>query len=162
MDWPSEGFVIYIDKASPTCQDAASDPRDALYLCDIVVGKVFVTSGIKGVRITEGPPQFGGDGFIVYFDDFCTDVVWFRKKSSISQEADAVKKVNKGIIVKKLDHHRETLTSGWTSHLREDRGVDGGLDDSGINSHDREDDTGQEDQRQLVHIFDPYKHHQCH
>lgn len=80
-----------IDKASLTCQDATSDPWDALYFFNIVVGKVFVTSGIEILRITEGHPQFGGDSFIVYFDDLCTDVISFRKESSISQEADAVK-----------------------------------------------------------------------
>lgn len=49
-----------------------------------------------------------------------------------------------------------------TSHSREDRGVKGGLDDSSINSQDGEDDTGQEDQCQLVYILDPHKHHQSH
>lgn len=87
------------DKASLTCQDATRDPWDALNLCDVVVGEVFVASGIEGVGIAEGPPQFGGDGFIVYLDDLCTDVIPFRNKSSISQEADAGKEVNKGVIV---------------------------------------------------------------
>lgn len=43
---------------------------------------------------------------------------------------------------------------------REDWGVDGGLDDSSIDSQDGENDTGQEDQRQLIDIFDTHKHHQ--
>lgn len=54
------------------------------------------------------------------------------------------------------------MTSESKNHLREDRGVDGGLDDPSINSQDGEDDAGQEDQRQLVNIFHPHKHHQCH
>lgn len=45
---------------------------------------------------------------------------------------------------------------------RENGGVNSSLDDSYINSQYGEDDTGQEDQSQLIHIFDPYIHHQCH
>lgn len=91
--------VIYIDETPPTCQDATSDPGDSLYFCDVVVDEVVITSGIEGVRITEGPPQFGGDSVIVYFDDLCTDVIAFREKSAVSQKADAAKKVNRGIVV---------------------------------------------------------------
>lgn len=79
-----ESIIIYTDKSSLTCQDATGDPWDTLYLCDVVVGEIFITSCIERVRITERPPQFGGDSFIVYFDDFCTDVISFRDKSSIS------------------------------------------------------------------------------
>lgn len=154
-------IAIYTDKASVTCQDATSNPWDTLYLCDVVVGEVFITSCVEGLRITERPPQFCGDGFIVYFNDFSTDVVSFRDESSIPKEADPTKKVNKSIIgtfVTPL----ETLTNKKKSHLREDRRVDGSLDDSSINSQDGEDDTGQEDQCQLVDIFDAHKHHHCH
>lgn len=149
------------DQASLTCQDATTDPRDALYLCDVVVGEVFVTSGIESLRITEGPPQVGGDGFIVYLDELCADVVSFGEERSVSQDADAVEKVGTSSS-HSSDHLRETLRGERASHLREDGGVDGGLDDSGVNGHDGEDDTGQEDQRQLVHISDPDKHHQHH
>lgn len=47
-------------------------------------------------------------------------------------------------------------------YLREDRGVDSSLNDSSINSKDGENDAGQEDQRQFIHIFDSNKHHQSH
>ncbi len=99
-------IVIHIDEASLTCQDATGDSWDALYLCDIVVGKVFVTSGVEVLRITEGPPQFGGDGLIVYFDDFCTDIIPFRNKCSIPQETDAAKRVKKGMDVIYSNHQQ--------------------------------------------------------
>ena len=47
-------------------------------------------------------------------------------------------------------------------NLREDRRVDGGLDHPGVHGQDGEDDTGQEDQRQLVDILHPHEHHQGH
>lgn len=75
-----------------TCQDAASDPWDPLYLCDVVVGEEFITGGIEGIRIAEGPPQFGGNGFIVYLNELCTDVISFGGKSSISKQTDTAKK----------------------------------------------------------------------
>lgn len=90
--------VIHTDKSSVTCQYATRDSWDPLYLCDVVVGEVFVTSCIQGIGITERSPQFRGDSFIVYFDDFCTDVISFGDKSSIPQEADTAKEVNKSFI----------------------------------------------------------------
>lgn len=56
----------------------------------------------------------------------------------------------------------KALTSDLTTDLREDGGFNGSLDDSSVNGYDREDDAGQEDQCQLVNIFDPHKHHEWH
>ena len=56
-----------------------------------------------------------------------------------------------------MNHEAKT-----SSGLREDRGVDGGLDDPGVHGQDGEDDAGQEEQRQLVDVLDPHEHHQGH
>lgn len=107
-----KAIIIYTGKPSVTCQDAATNPWDTLYLCDVVAGEVFITSCVEGIRITERSPQFCSDSFIVYFNDFSTDVVSFRDESSIPQEADATKKVNKSIIGVYVDWTPlETLTN---------------------------------------------------
>lgn len=46
--------------------------------------------------------------------------------------------------------------------LREVGGVDGGLDDAGVDGQDGEDDAGQKHQGQLVDVLDADKHHRCH
>lgn len=46
--------------------------------------------------------------------------------------------------------------------LREVWRVEGAFDHSSINSQNGEDDTGEENQRQLVHILHTNKHHQRH
>lgn len=53
------------------------------------------------------------------------------------------------------------LCSEWW-RLREHRRIDGGLDDAGVDGQDGEDDTGQENQGQLVDVFDPDEHHRGH
>lgn len=100
----SEGSVLFTNEESLTCQDSTSDPWDALYLCDVVVAKVFITCGVEVLGITEGPPQFGGDSFIIYFNDLCTDIIPFRNECSIPQEADTGEEASKGVIVTNLHH----------------------------------------------------------
>lgn len=82
---------------SLTCQDTAGDPRDSLYLCDIVVHKVLITRGVQVLGVTERPPQFGCDGFVVYFHDLSTDVIPFRNERSVSQDANAVKEAHRNV-----------------------------------------------------------------
>lgn len=134
-----------------------------MYLCNIVIVEVFITSGIEVLRITKAPPQFGGDSLVVYLNDLCTDIISFRKKSSISQQTDAAKTASTGHTchVGKF-HIIMDLYQSIKSHLRKHRGVNGSLDDSSIDRQNRKYDTGQEDQCQLIDIFDPHKHHQCH
>lgn len=48
------------------------------------------------------------------------------------------------------------------NHSRENRWFDGGLDDSGINGQDREDDAGQKHQSQLVDVLYANKHYGGH
>lgn len=50
---------------------------------------------------------------------------------------------------------------GWR-RLREHWRIDGGLDDTGVDGQDGENDTGQKNQGQLVDIFDADKHHRGH
>lgn len=47
-------------------------------------------------------------------------------------------------------------------HIREDGRLEGGLDHSSVDGEDGTDDTGEEDERQLVHVPHSYKHHQGH
>lgn len=72
--WP---LTLGFDKVSLTCQDTAGDPRDSLYLCDIVVHKVLITGGVQVFRVTERLPQFGCDRFVVYFHHLSANVVPF-------------------------------------------------------------------------------------
>lgn len=47
-------------------------------------------------------------------------------------------------------------------HLREHWGIDGGLDDAGVDGQDGENDAGQKNQGQLVDVLDTDKHHRGH
>lgn len=94
---PSAVSSLATDKVSLTCQDTAGDPWDSLYLCDIVVHKVLIAGGVQVLGVTERPPQFGCDGFVVYFHEFSADVVNFRNKRSVSQDANAVKEARRSV-----------------------------------------------------------------
>lgn len=71
-----------------TCQYTAGDPWNTLNLCYVVVCEIIITSGVQVLRVTEGPPQFCRNGFIVYLDELCAYVVPFGHKGSIAQDAD--------------------------------------------------------------------------
>lgn len=104
------------DQVSLTSQDPAGDPRDSLYLCDIVVHKILITGGVQGLGVTERPPQFGCDGFVVYFHDLSADVVPFRNERSVSQDANAAKKAHRSVTAhcQRGPNVREQVTYGKT------------------------------------------------
>lgn len=61
-----------------------------------------------------------------------------------------------------IEQQRKSAQGSVRSDLRENRGFKGRLDDPSIDSQDGQNDAGQEDQSQLVDIFDPHKHHRGH
>lgn len=72
-----------------TCQYTTGDPWDSLNLCYVVVYEIIITSSIEELGVTEGPPQFCCDRFVVYLDELRTYVIRLRHNGSISQDADA-------------------------------------------------------------------------
>lgn len=70
-----------------TPQNAAGDPRNALDLCDVVVGEIRVTGCVQKLRIAEEAPEFGGERRVFALDDFGAHIEAFPNQSPVSQHA---------------------------------------------------------------------------